>query len=154
MGFLFLILLGVCRTSGIDWTHVCGRVTLCVTLDPCTNLVVTNWGQSLQFHPHACPLRWPLPSLVTLAGVSLIHASCTFISCPRASPCGWDESYGTHWALTGTHPEVHELSALWWTIPHARGELDNFLFLLLPNQIVVITVAHVSSLKMPYGHVS
>lgn len=149
MGFLFLILLGVCRTSGIDWTLICRRVTLWVTLDPSTDLAVTSSGQSLQFHPHLCPLWRLLPSLVTPARVSLIHASCIFISCPGASPCGWGESYCTHWALTGTHPEVCELSALWWAIPHVRGELDNFLFLLPPNQIVVITVAHVSSLKMP-----
>ena len=134
MGFLFLTLLRVCRTSGIDWTLICRRVTLWVTLDPSTDLAVTNSGQSLQFHLHLCPLRRLLPPLVTLAHVPLIHASCTFISCPGASPCGWGESYCTHRALTGTHPEVRELSALWWAIPHVRGELYNFTFLLTLTQ--------------------
>lgn len=134
MGFLFLTLLGVCRTSGIDWTLICRRVTLWVTLDQSTDLLLPIQVKASSSTCTLCPLRRLLPPLVTLAHVPLIHASCTFISCPGASPCGWGESYCTHWALTGTYSEVHELSALWRTIPHVRGELYNCTFFLTPTQ--------------------
>lgn len=74
VGFLFLILLEVYRTFEIDWTDICTRVALCVTLDPCTSLVSQI---QVRFRPPVLPppltplpLRWLLP----------IHLSTTLTS--------------------------------------------------------------------------
>lgn len=91
-----------------------------------------TWAQSAVVSHHACTMHfhilpWGFPSVAEVRD--------------NIVPTGHSHTH---------NPEVYELSPLWWTLPNARGELvDNLLFLLPPNQTVVIIVAHVPSLKMP-----
>ena len=90
VGFLFLILVEGYRTVEIDWTDICTRVGLCVTLDPCTSLV----SQIQVKAPGSTPTPDPSSSLVAAPNPlehhpHLKHRLCFFLFGPGLLHCGW-----------------------------------------------------------------